>query len=214
MGDSSLPKVNGRPTHAADWNREAEIIAELKTESLSVERERALVKQLRRLGTEASLEVLRDSLHSADINVTLDAVHALARIGNDAAVDALAECLSMDATTRLTMAAVSLRQLRSRRAVPAVIHCLETRGEELRPGQRRILVLGLGGMPHISQVPVLSAALRDPRYRMRSAAAQALARIRAPESSAALEAAANEVSWLRARPIRRGLREWRRADQG
>lgn len=165
--------------------------------------------------SEASIEVLRDSLRSSDINLTVDAVYALARIGTDEAVDALIECLDMEPGPRFTLAAVSLRKLRSRRAVPAVIRCLETRGEEIREGQKRILILALGEVPHVSSIPVLSGALSDRSYRMRNAAAWALAQIRAPESSAALEAAAKELSWFRALPIRRGLRvRRRRADQG
>jgi len=113
------------------------------------------------------------------------------------------------------MAAVSLRRLRSRRAVPALIRCLETRDEELDDGQKRLLVLALGYMPRVSEVPVLSASLRDRSYRIRNVAAWALAQIRAPESSTALEAAIKELSWFRALPVRRGLRvRARRADHG
>jgi HEAT repeat protein len=168
-----------------------------------------------RIDSESSIETLSESLRSSDINLTVDAVKALARIGTDEAVDALIECLEMPQGPRLTMAADSLRKLRSRRAVPALIRCLEARDGELRDGQKRILILALGEMPHASEVPVLAAALKDRSYRMRNAAAWALAQIRAPESTAALEAAGEELSWLRALPIRRGLRvRTRRADQG
>jgi HEAT repeat protein len=110
---------------------------------------------------------------------------------------------------------VALSKRHSRRAMPALRKCLESRGHELHRGQKRVLIVALGGVPHVSTVPVLAKALSDRSYRMRSAAAWALAQIRAPESSAALEAAADELSWLHAFPARRGLRvRTRRDDDG
>jgi len=179
-----------------------------------------LVRQIKALGLERSndelsVATLRDDLRSSNANVAVSAVLGLTRIGTDQAVEALIDCLEMKPGPALTMAASSLRKLRSRRAVPSLIRCLETRDDELRDGQKRLLILALGEMPHVSEVPVLSAALRHRSYRMRSAAARALAQIRAPESSTALEAASNELSWFRALPVRRGLRvRRRRADHG
>jgi HEAT repeat protein len=123
------------------------------------------------IDSQSSIDALRESLRSSDINLTVDAVKALAGIGTDEAVDALIDCLEMPQGPRLTMAAVSLRKLRLRRSVPALIRCLETRDGELDNGQKRILILALGEMPHVSEVPVLAAALKDRSYRMRNAAA-------------------------------------------
>jgi HEAT repeat protein len=199
----------------ADEARETQVIADLQSDDLSPDEQSALVKELRRIGTQASIDVLCAVLRSSDINLTVDAVYALARIGTDEAVDALTDCLELDPGPRLTLAASSLRKLRARRAVPAILRCLKTRSDQLRPGQKRILILALGETPHVSAVPVLSEALRARNYRMRNAAAWSLAQIRAPESTAALEAAAQELSWVRAFPARRGLRvRSRRADQG
>jgi HEAT repeat protein len=100
------------------------------------------------------------------------------------------------------MTVMALSALRSRTAIPALLNCLQKR-DDLRVGQRRAVVLALGRVPHVSEVPALSAALRDTSYQIRKAAAWALAQIRAPESSAALETAAAELSWLRAIPARR-----------
>jgi HEAT repeat protein len=198
-----------------ETDREEQVIEALQSDRLSPQSRRALVKELRRLGTDASVEVLRETLRCDELNVVVDAVNALARIRSNSAVEALIECLTLQPDSRLTLAAVSLRRLRSRRAVPALIACLQSRGKELRLGQRRLLILALGEMPHVSEVPVLADALTDRSYRTRNAAAWALAQVRAPESSVALEEAANQLSWVRALPIRRGLRaRKRRADQG
>lgn len=194
---------------------EAELIAELEDSEVTLGRSRVLVRRLRRIGTDRCVAVLLDCARSPDTNLSVGAVLALSRVGGDDAVDALIECMCMETGPRLTMTAASLRQTRSRRAIPALVECLETRGDELRPGQKRIVILALGGVPHVSEVPVLAAALRDGRYRIRNAAAWALAQIRAPESTAALETATRELSWLRAIPARRGLRQRRRrADDG
>jgi HEAT repeat protein len=202
-------------TREVDQRRESEIIDALRRDGTPLAQRRALVKELGRIGGDASIGVLRESLRSSDIELAARAVRALARIGTDEGVDALIECLDMATGTRFTLAAAALRKLRSRRAMPALIRCLETRGDKLHRGDRRILILALGEVPHVSEVPVLSAALRSPGYRTRNAAAWALAQIRAPESSAALEAAARELSWFGAVPIRRGLRlRRRRADDG
>jgi HEAT repeat protein len=215
MGNSPLSMVRRRAASNVSGGHEAEVTSELRAGRLSIDEERKLVKELRTGGTESSVQALRECLRSSDTNVTVDAARGLGEIGTDEAVDALIMCLSMEPTARLAIAAVWLRRLRSRRVLPAVLHCLETRNEELRYGQKRILILALGEMPHVGAIPVLSAALRDPRYRMRYAATSSLTRIRAPESLAALEAAARELSWLRAFPIRRGIRvRKRRADQG
>jgi HEAT repeat protein len=161
------------------------------------------------------VDELREIMLGGDINPAGDAARSLAHIGTDDAVAALIECLEVGRGPAFTLACVGLRKLRSREAVPAIICCLETRSEELRAGQKRILILALGRMPQVSEVPVLAAALTDRRYRTRNAAAWALAQIRAPESRAALETVATEMSWFRALPIRRGLRvRARRADEG
>lgn len=203
------------PIGRAQVSREAEIVARLEATDVSVGEQSALVRELRVIGTAASVGVLRVALHSGDVNLTIDAVAALARIGSDEAVDVLTECLDTGPGPRLTMAAVSLRRLRARRAVPAIVRCLEQRRDDLRPGQKRLLILALGEMPHVSELPVLSAALLDRSYRPRSAAAWALAQIRSPESADALETTAKQLPWLRALPLRRALRIRRgRADQG
>jgi HEAT repeat protein len=202
------------PNRSGDASEDA-IIAELRSDRTLPPRRRVLVKKLRRTGTEASVPALRELLPSKDINLAVDAVLALAWIGSDDAVDALTDCLEMEPEPKFTLAASSLMKLRSRRAVPALIRCLGSRSGELDAGQRRLVVLALGVAPHVRAVPVLSLALRDANYRVRNAAAWSLAQIRAPESDAALAAAASELSWFQARPIRRAARvRKRRADSG
>jgi HEAT repeat protein len=184
---------------------EDEAIAELERPEVSIVRRRALLTRLRYVGTAQSVPVLRQCLGSRAIEVATRAVRALEQVGTDDAVDGLIECLEMDTGPRFTFAVVALRRLGSRRAMPALLNCLETRDPELDAGNKHLVILAMGTTPHVSQVPVLSAALTARSYRTRNAAAWALAQIRAPESTAALEAAQRELSWIRARPVRRGL---------
>lgn len=185
-----------------------------------ISRRERLVRQIKTLGLDPSedelcVATLRDDLCSSNANVAVGAVLGLERIGTDEATDALIDYLKMKPGPNLTMVVVSLKRLHAGRAVPSLVRCLERQDEELRHGQKRLLILALGEMPHVSAVPVLSASLRHRSYRVRNAAAWALAQIRAPESAAALAAASNELSWFRALPARRGLRtRTRRADHG
>jgi HEAT repeat protein len=207
--------VVGRDLNGGERDREPKAIAKLRMAGLPVTERRALLRELQEIGTEASIPVLRENLRSHYDNVVMDAVRALGQLGTDDATDAIVECLEMEPGQRISLAALALRKLGSRRAVPAIIRCLETRSGEIRHSDKRTLIIALGKAPHVSEVPVLSAALKDRHYRMRHAAAWALAQIRAPESTGALEAAAADLSWLRGRSARRALRVRQyRSDQG
>jgi HEAT repeat protein len=189
-----------------DSSREEEIVAGLQTNKLSIKRRRALVSELQRVGSERSVDVLRQSLRSSDNQLSVRAVFALAHIGTEKATEALIESLSMDTTPRFTFAVDSLGKMGARNAIPALIHCLESRGDQLQWGDKRVIILALTRMPHRSMVPVLSSALRDQRRAVRKAAAWALTEIRAPESTAALEEAAGSLSWPRNLQAKRALR--------
>lgn len=186
--------------------RERQIIEDLQTESPSVRQRRALLSELRRVGTEVSIGALRHAVRSTDAQSRVRAVFALAHIGTDEAVDALAECLSMEPGPHLTFAADSLGKLGARRSIPALVHCLEARGADLDQSDKRVIIHALARMPHRSEVPVLSAVLRERNRATRRVAAEALAKIRAPEGTAALEDAAETLSWLQGASVRRALR--------
>lgn len=191
---------------SADCSREEEIVAALQTNNLSIKQRRALVSELRRVGSERSIDVLCDCLRSSDDQLSVRAVFALAHIDTEDAIDALIGSLSMDVTPRLIFAVDSLGKMGARSAIPALIQCLESRGDELRWGEKRVIILALTRMPHRSMVPVLSAALRERHRAVRKAAAWALTEIRAPESRAALEEAAESLSWPRNLQAKRALR--------
>jgi HEAT repeat protein len=190
---------------------EQQAIAELEANNLSDSRRRALLSELRQVGTERSIGVLRTNLRSADTRSQVGAVFALARIDTEGATDALIDCLAMETGPRFTFAVKSLAELRASRAIPALIRTLKERRSELDEGDKRLIVFALVQTPHRSEVPVLSATLREGNRRTRRAAAIALTQIRAPESREALEEAVKSLPWLRGLSVRRVLRSQRNA---
>ncbi len=192
--------------------REAEIIAALQSNAVSLKQRRKLLWDLGARPTARSLEVLRENLCSSDARVSVGALLALRRLGSEEAWDAVIECLAMDRSPRLGLAVDMLGKENARKAIPALVECLERRRNELRRGDRRLVAMAFIRMPHRSEVPALARTLRERRPRLRKSAALALMQIRAPESLAALETAASEFSWLRGRTIRHAVRQRRRMD--
>ena len=193
--------------------REDEIIAALQADALSVKQRRRLLRELAQHRRRRSLEVLREHLASENDRIADAALWALHERATEGSVDAIIEALSMPPGPRFTLAVYVLGEARVRRAIPALVDCLERRGEALDEGDRRMVVLTFQRLPHRSEVPVLSRELRTGGPRLRKAAALSLMRIRAPESRAALETAADELSWLRGRSVRRALRQRQRIDR-
>jgi HEAT repeat protein len=185
---------------------EQEVIAELEANGLSKKRRRALLSKLREVGTERSIDILRANLWSADVKGHVRAVFALAHIGTEQAADALIDSLAVTTGPGFTFAVKSLAEDYAARARPAFVRALEERHDELRQGDKQVLVWALYQTPHRSEVPVLAALLGERRRSTRRMAAVALAQIRAPESREALEEAVSSLSWLRALQARRALR--------
>jgi HEAT repeat protein len=188
---------------------EQEVIAGLEVDGLSKKRRRALLLKLQQVGTERSVEVLRANLRSADVKAQVRAVFALAHVGTEQAVDALIDSLAVTSGPGFTLAVKSLAGNHALRARPAFVRTLEERSDELRQGDKRVLVWALFQAPHRSEVPVLARLLRERSRETRRMAAVALAQIRAPESREALEEAARSLSWLRGLQARRALRSLR-----
>jgi HEAT repeat protein len=188
---------------------EQDVIARLEENGLSKRRRRALLLRLQQVGTERSLEVLRASLRSTDVKVQVRAVFALAHIGTERAVDALSDSLAVITGPGFTFAVKSLAEGHAARARPAFVRTLEERHDDLRRGDKQVLVWALFQTPHRSEVPVLAALLGERNRETRRMAAVALAQIRAPESREALEWAATSLSWLRGLQARRALRSLR-----
>lgn len=188
---------------------EQEIIAELEANGLSKKRRRALLLKLQQVGTERSIDVLRANLRSTDVKGRVRAVFALAHIGTEQAADALIDSLAVTTGPGFTFAVKSLAEDHATRARPAFVRTLEERHDELRQGDKQVLVWALYQTPHRSEVPVLAALLGERSRSTRRMAAVALAQIRAPESREALEEAATSLSWLRSLQARRALRSLR-----
>jgi HEAT repeat protein len=191
-------------------DNEQEVIEALEADDLSKRRRLALLSKLREIGTEHSIGVLRTNLRSTDERTQVHAVFALAHIGTDEAADTLIECLAMQKTgPRFGFALKSLTEDHAERARPAFVRTLEKRHNELRQGDKQLLVYALFQNPHRSEVPVLAPLLRERSKETRRMAAVALAQIKATEAQEALEEAARSLSWLRGLQARRALRSLR-----
>jgi HEAT repeat protein len=190
-------------------NDEQEVIAGLEENGLSKRRRWALLLKLQQVGTERSIEVLRANLRSADVKTQVRAVFALAHVGTERAVDALIDSLAVTTGPGFTFAVKSLAGDHAARARPAFVRTLEERHDELRRGDKQVLVWALFQTPHRSEVPVLATLLGERNRETRRMAAVTLAQIRASESQEALEEAARSLSWLRGLQARRALRSLR-----
>jgi HEAT repeat protein len=190
---------------------EQQIIAELGADGLSKRRRRAQLLKLQQMGTERSIDVLRENLLSTDVKSQVRAVFALAHIGTAQAVDALIDSLAVTTGPGFTFAVKSLAEDHAARARPAFVRMLEERHDELRQGDKQVLVWALYQTPHRSEVPVLAALLGERSRSTRRMAAVALGQIRASESREALEEAVKSLPWLRGLSARRALRSQRNA---
>jgi HEAT repeat protein len=189
----------------ADEVREDELLAELGAGGVDRGRRRALLSELRRVGSERSIDELRRSLEEDDVKTKIAAISALEGVGSDEAVDVLGECVRTQTGPPFTFAARALWTVDARRAMPVFMRALEERGDDLSESDKRVVIHGLARAPHRSQVPLLLRALQGKSPLTRRVAAMALSRIRAPESEAALQDAARSLSWFRGLPVRREL---------
>jgi HEAT repeat protein len=191
-------------------SREREIVTALNDKPVDVNEQLRLIIELQKVGTELSIDALRDGLRSPHRRHCVGAQYALANIGSEKAIAALIESLQTAESVCVSFIARSLVKLRARDAVPALIGCLQDRRELLDGSAKRSVIRALACMPHRSAVPVLAASLRERDRHTRKAAAWALVRTRAPESTVALESAVAELPWIRGRGVRQALRAKRR----
>lgn len=160
---------------------------------------------LQRVSPPVGMEALRASLRSEDRRECAGAQQVLISLGTEQAIAALTDSLQTGDNVAVANTARLLGRTRARSAIPALIRCLDTRNHELDSTAKQWIARSLGLMPHRDEIPALVELLRVPRRRTRITAAWALAQIRSPESQAALESVANELSWFRGRAVRRAL---------
>jgi HEAT repeat protein len=182
-----------------------DILEALSTVSPASRRWFKLMFELQNVSAKIGMDVLRDDLRSTNRKACAGAQQVLVSLGTQEAIDALAESLDWADSVAVCNASRLLARMQARSAVPSLIACLGTRRDELNGTAKQWLSRTLGLMPHRDAVPVLAETLLDPSSHTRTAAAGALARIRAPESRIALEGAANQLSWFRGRAVRRAL---------
>ena len=164
---------------------------------------------LQRVSPPVGMEALRASLRSGDRRECAGAQQVLISLGSEQAIAALADSLQTADNVSVANTARLLGGVQARSAIPELIRCLDTRSDELDITAKQWVARSLGLMPQRDEIPVLAELLREPRRRTRTTAAWALAQIRSPESQAALESVANELSWFRGRAVRRALRAMR-----
>jgi HEAT repeat protein len=176
-----------------------------------------LFLELIRRGSPGTVDAMHAYLTSPDHGDAARAVMVLQAVGNPSAVAELEASLATAPPLAIAFAARALARLNAQEALPALIRCLENRGEEL--GSSALAVTwAIEQMPHASAVPALAGALRMQHAGTRKVAARALYKIRAPESLAALQAAADEQSFWTGRHARKALRlkkkqhDWLTAD--
>jgi HEAT repeat protein len=184
--------------------REIELLRDLRDEDTPIRTRRALLRDLRNIGTGLSVGVLRECINDPDFGVEMGAIRALGCVDSEAADEILIERLDGRPGLCLGVAARELGVRGSRQAVPALVRCMER--TDIRKGDRRTIALALGKMPHAKSVPVLATAAHGWGYRMRNAAAWSLAQIDAAESRTALEDIVHQLSWYRSIAARRALR--------
>ena len=188
---------------------EADILDVLARDDLDAKDRRKALVRLQRVSTPASVPLLHKLLHSPDERIRVGALVALAHAGGLEAVDAMIEALGSDDGLTVGWAAHLLAKMRAGRAVPFLIECAEQRGSELGSPGATMFVKALASMRDPRAVGALKLSAVDADRFTRAAAAHGLAAVNTPESKAALEWAATQLSWLHARPIRRALRHAR-----
>jgi HEAT repeat protein len=188
---------------------EPEVLELLEHGGVSLRDARPLIARLDEVGTNASVELLRDRAFAAPDPVDRrKAAQMLQRIGTSKAQDALVELLQSGHSAEVFVAARALGVLGARQALPALIARLEAgepAGDLTAVNAQRELIRVLGRFAHPHAVPVLAAQLEDPRRSTRRLAAWALSRIGEP-AKIALQAAVRDNSWWRSRYARRALR--------
>jgi HEAT repeat protein len=183
---------------------EEQVLSLLRDGPDSVGQERELVKRLIRVGTDASVDVLRARAESPDPGIRAGVAGVLRIINSTASIDALIGILDVSCADAVGRAGRALGYLRVRRAVPDLVRCLESRSSEL--GADKVgVVFALNRMPDPSATSCLTTAVRDPAAPVRKFAAFGLAAIGTRESRSALATAAADLGRWRGRYARRAL---------
>jgi HEAT repeat protein len=166
---------------------------------------RQQMQMLQRAAPELALDLLRTSLASSDAHVRAAAQQLLVEAATPGATAVLTASLAHASSLDVTTVTRLLTNIDARSSVPALVACLSER-EELSRMARERLAYALGKMPNRQTVPALEQLLDDRAPSTRRIAAKALSRIRAPESTAALQRASERLSWLGGISVRRALR--------
>lgn len=184
---------------------ESEIVWLLRSSTAGSKDRRNLLRQLGDVPTSATAGVLGEYLDSADARDGVAAVLALRRIGTASAIATLSTKLPTALPLVGAYIARALINLDARSELPAILAYLRD-GTGDDAGNKQFVIDAMRKMPHVSEVPVLTTALSDRSPAVRKSAAITLGLIRAPESTASLRAAADELGFWNGRHARRALR--------
>lgn len=191
-----------------DGRRQAErLLLETLQADLSKRQRLRAMEELIPVASDRSVPQMRECLSSDQLRVRVAAIHTLATIGTEPAIAALVSTLPEQDRYGVTFTVEALRwRGLLGPAVPALIACLENRGDVLGAGCKLGIIVALRRVANDERtVGALSAMLTDRSRSVRRAAAISLGSIRTAESRKALRDAVQHSSWLKGRPVRRAL---------
>jgi len=205
--------MGGAGVSGSDRRDEAALIAVLQTPRLgNVERSRAL-RDLKGVATEVCVQTLRDCISApdADLLVRHQAMSILSKVGGDDAIDGICEAMERGEQDLTGPAARALADAGTDHASVAIINYAREHSRELPQPDRTMLIHVLSRLGDSRVAPIMALHLRDRSRKTRWLAAAYLLRRRTVGAQALVQAAAEDLSWFRAIPLRRELRRarWR-----
>ena len=182
---------------------ETEVLNRLASGEESPQRQEKLLLELRKVGTEASIPVLRSNVDAADARVRVGALRALAAVEGAGALDCLIEALKRDDATTTKWAASLIQRLGLEpEAVPQLIDVATERWDE-HSLPRAVVVKALAPLRDARAIPIFRRGVTANDRRLRRQSALGLALLGTPEAQEILDGAVRELSWFRAATVRR-----------
>ena len=182
---------------------ETEVLDRLGSGEESLQRQEKLLLELRSVGTDASIPLLRSNVDAADVRVRVGALRALAAVEGAGALDCLIDALRRDdATTTKWAASLIQRGGLEPESVPHLVEVANERWDE-HSFPRAAVVKALAQVPDERSIPIFRRGVTAGDRGLRKYSALGLARLGSPEASEILDGALSELSWTRARVVQK-----------
>jgi HEAT repeat protein len=190
---------------------ESEILNRLRSGRESLEQQAKLLTELQYVGTAASVPVLRSNVEAADVRVRVAALRALVVVSGVKALDCFLAALMHDDSTTAKWAALFVARVGDSEVVPDLIAAANERWDE-PDSPRAAIVKALGPFRDVRAVPVFRKGVTEQERALRKQSAFGLALLGTPGSQEMLDDALRQLSWSRARAVRRAIRVARRTN--